>query len=149
MTYYMAKGVTWETEYPGCNPNDRRQTSIIVLWMYTNYIVAALSLPGVLIDFLLERRKDQQNMRQLIVQANRNTLKKFYADDTYVSDNELTSKLTTLGGRLEQRLLDRIKAKDGNSKPKEEEKSEEEMKAFKEFKQRERRAENLNRMNKE
>ena len=24
MTYYMAKGVTWETEYPGCDPIDRR-----------------------------------------------------------------------------------------------------------------------------
>lgn len=40
-------------------------------------------------------------MRQLIIQANRNTLKKFYADNEYVKEQDLTSKLTTLGGRLE------------------------------------------------
>lgn len=83
ITMMMLNGIEFDANAFGCTTEARKQVSIIALWIYTNFVIAALSLPGVLIDFVLEKNKDRQNMRQMIVYAHRNSLKKFYATDAY------------------------------------------------------------------
>jgi hypothetical protein len=62
----MLNGVEFDPTN-GCTDAGRKETSIIALWTYTNFMIAGMSLPSVYIDFLLESNKDVQNKRQIII----------------------------------------------------------------------------------
>lgn len=66
ISWLMVNGVEFDPTV-GCTDAGRKETSIIALWIYTNFMIAGMSLPSVYIDFLLESNKNVQNTRQIII----------------------------------------------------------------------------------
>lgn len=113
-----------------CENNDRIVHSIIVLWMLADFFICIFSIVSTGIDFYCGKWEFIYTMRQYIMLAKRNTLKKFRA--TEGGERDFTFK-----NRIREKLYEGL---EGNA--------EKDPETEEEWKKRERRAANCARMSK-
>jgi len=94
--------VTWPTKQESCTFEKRHTYSIIRLWLSCSFLLTFMSILTIFVEYKLEFFNYKMNMRQYVVYACRNALKRFYATNEHAK----TYAKVGLKDKLSARLAD-------------------------------------------